>query len=251
MKITAYDLSVPRKKPCRIALLSDLHDRIPPDLLSHLKKGSPDLIAIAGDLIDCETMTAEHFLCSPAAFEKTLAFLTAASALAPVAYAPGNHDILTVEQIQRIRRTGAHFLSDEWVKLEEMETTVGGLASGFGQGIQGKCKKTPAPNLPFIREFDALPGDKILLCHHPEYYPAYLKATAIPLILSGHAHGGQWNFFGRGVFAPGQGLFPRYTAGVYENRLVVSRGLGNHTWIPRLFNPTELVWLNLVPAPDR
>jgi predicted MPP superfamily phosphohydrolase len=44
------------------------------------------------------------------------------------------------------------------------------------------------------------------------------------------------------VFAPDQGLFPKYTSGVHEGRLVISRGLSNTvTPIPRLFNSRELV----------
>ncbi len=65
----------------------------------------------------------------------------------------------------------------------------------------------------------------------------------IQLIFSGHAHGGQWRipFTNKGVYAPGQGLFPEYCQGVYDGRLVVSAGLSNTTWIPRFFNPREIV----------
>ena len=31
--------------------------------------------------------------------------------------------------------------------------------------------------------------------------------------------------------------------GVYDGRLVVSAGLSNTTWVPRLFNPTEVVYI--------
>ena len=87
---------------------------------------------------------------------------------------------------------------------------------------------------------------KVLICHHPEYYPKYLKDMPIDIIVSGHAHGGQWRFFGRGVFAPGQGLFPKYTSGVYDGRLVVSRGLKKTIIPPRIFNPREVVIIDVV-----
>ena len=67
----------------------------------------------------------------------------------------------------------------------------------------------------------------------------------VTLVLSGHAHGGHWRFFGRGVYAPGQGLLPKYTSGVLDNRCVISRGVGDHTRIPRLFNPREVVIITL------
>jgi predicted MPP superfamily phosphohydrolase len=86
---------------------------------------------------------------------------------------------------------------------------------------------------------------KILLCHHPEYYERYLKDKSIDLTVSGHAHGGQWRFFGKGVFAPGQGIFPRYTSGVYDGKLVVSRGLKPARIIPRFFNAPEVVIIDI------
>ena len=89
-------------------------------------------------------------------------------------------------------------------------------------------------------------GYKILLCHHPEYINKIPES--IQLVLSGHAHGGQWRFYDpihrtwRGVFAPGQGLFPKLTEGVH-GRHVISRGLNNTTWIPRFFNEPEIVYI--------
>ena len=104
---------------------------------------------------------------------------------------------------------------------------------------------TPPPNLKWLGNFAALSGYKILLNHHPEYYPEYIKELDIDLILSGHAHGGQIRFFGTGLFAPGQGFFPKYTSGIHDGRLIVSRGLANNAPpIPRLFNSRELIFIN-------
>jgi predicted MPP superfamily phosphohydrolase len=53
------------------------------------------------------------------------------------------------------------------------------------------------------------------------------------------------------VFAPDEGLFPKHTAGVYqagETRMVVSRGLGNGTPYPRLWNGPELVVVTMKRA---
>jgi len=87
-------------------------------------------------------------------------------------------------------------------------------------------------------------GYKILLCHQPEHYDKYVRKYPIQLTLSGHAHGGQWRFFGRGVYAPGQGLFPKFTSGLYEGKLLVSRGLANPQKIPKIGNREELILLN-------
>ena len=86
----------------------------------------------------------------------------------------------------------------------------------------------------------------ILLTHRPELIDVYSQYD-FDLVLSGHAHGGQVQLFGRGLYAPGQGLFPKLTNGFYEDgRLFVSRGMTNSAGVPRFHNPTELVILNLI-----
>ena len=65
------------------------------------------------------------------------------------------------------------------------------------------------------------------------------------LVLSGHAHGGQIRLpFTDGLFAPNQGLFPKYTSGKfkkYNTDMIVSRGLGNSLFPFRIFNRPELI----------
>jgi len=93
----------------------------------------------------------------------------------------------------------------------------------------------------------------ILLSHRPELFDCY-TGYDFDLVLSGHAHGGQWRIpliLPDGVFAPNQGWFPKYTSGVYEKNnttMIVSRGLSQEsTRTPRIFNPPELVVINLLP----
>ncbi|MDE7439761.1 MAG: hypothetical protein K2N23_04565 [Clostridia bacterium] len=69
-------------------------------------------------------------------------------------------------------------------------------------------------------------------------------------MLCGHAHGGQWRipFTRIGLFAPGQGKFPKYTSGVHEKgngAMVISRGLGNSEFPLRLFNRPEIVIIEI------
>ena len=95
-------------------------------------------------------------------------------------------------------------------------------------------------------------GYTILLAHRPERIGAY-RQYPFDLVVSGHAHGGQWRIPGllNGLYAPNQGLFPQYAGGCYDEdgmAFVVSRGLAREsTRIPRLFNPPELVVVDLVP----
>ena len=84
----------------------------------------------------------------------------------------------------------------------------------------------------------------VLLAHRPELAEVYARAGA-NLTLSGHAHGGQIRLpFLGGLFAPGQGFFPEYDAGLYregEALMLVSRGLGNSLFPLRVNNRPELV----------
>ena len=100
-------------------------------------------------------------------------------------------------------------------------------------------------DMDFLERFAASPQYKVLLCHHPEYYQQ-LQSYPMDLILSGHCHGGQMRVCGRGIFAPGQGLFPKYHHGVYDGRLVVSSGCSNTARIPRWGNETEVVILRII-----
>ncbi|MBP5669242.1 MAG: metallophosphoesterase [Lachnospiraceae bacterium] len=93
----------------------------------------------------------------------------------------------------------------------------------------------------------------VLLSHRPESFEAYVN-KGVDLALAGHAHGGQWRipFLINGMFAPDQGLFPKYAGGRYEKygtTMIVSRGLAREsTILPRFCNPPELVIIDLVGA---
>ena len=114
-------------------------------------------------------------------------------------------------------------------------------------------------DLEWLEQFSQKDGVKILICHHPDYYPKYIKNTnrnTFALIVAGHAHGGQWRLFSRGgrkrgipVFAPGQGLFPRCAYGQYDN-MIVSAGVSNTANIPRFGNPCEVVMIQLIQRAD-
>ena len=93
----------------------------------------------------------------------------------------------------------------------------------------------------------------VLLAHYPEQIEYYRSFGKFDLILSGHAHGGQWRIPGilNGLYAPNQGLFPEYAGGRYDfedSVMIVSRGLSRtKEIIPRIFNNPELVIIDIVP----
>ena len=239
-QISARDASI----DLNIAVASDLHgnpNRLPLELIA---EQIPDLILIPGDLMD------DRDLLDPRS--RGYEFLRACAAIAPTFYSVGNHEIacyhkgnpwrhptpipIPTEARERIAQTGAILLDNDCAALNE-KVTICALSSGIN-----RSENKPDANA--LARFEELDGVRILLCHHPEYYVPYLQKTSIDLTVCGHAHGGHWRIFGRGIYAPGQGLFPKYTAGVLDERCVISRGMGNHTRIPRICNRPELVMIH-------
>lgn len=244
IKVTTCTRHAPLQK--KIAIVSDLHGEPAEPVLSLLEKAAPDLILVPGDLADWEALDDE----SACAF----AFLRGAAKIAPTYYSLGNHEIdchrkgfcknrvpvpLSEKARENVAKTGAILLENACAY--EDGVALCGLSSNGG----GKENAPWSENL--AKRFSAMPGYKILLCHHPEQFDAFIAPyPAIDLTVSGHAHGGQWRIFGQGIYSPDQGLFPRYTSGFYHGgRLFVSRGLGDATALPRIFNPRELVILEL------
>ncbi len=218
-----------------LAIVADLHDESYDGVLQALRLARPDLVLVPGDILHKEGRT-----------EVGLSALRDMAGEWPTYVSVGNHEWRCgCDPMVLLASTGACLLNDSFVRRGEL--VIGGLTSGYGKEKQGRFKKTPPPNTEWLSAFCVADGFRLLLCHHPEYYRPYIKDRDIDLTVAGHAHGGQWRFFGIPVFAPGQGILPRYTSGLYDGKLLVSRGLANHVKIPRLFNPTELVVVEIVP----
>ena len=245
MRLTEYKIENERLTGRTFAVISDLHGCDPSEAILLLEGAKPDYILAPGDIFErldgsCEKANESGYL-----------LLSAAAKIAPTFYSPGNHEIggtrswalgvkikrpqraeMRADIKDRIVATGTVILDGGFV-IED------GIAfGGLGSGI---LNEGGVPDLSLLDGFFAEKCPKILLCHHPEYYEKYLADIDLDLVVSGHAHGGQWRFFGRGVFAPGQGIFPKYTSGVHGGRLVISLGLKKGGLIPRIFNPTEIV----------
>jgi predicted MPP superfamily phosphohydrolase len=236
MEINEYKIYADIEKPLIFAFLSDLHDHPNGPLIKAIRGLNVDAVLVGGD-----------FIHDDACYERGFDFLRLSSKLWRTFCSIGNHERKFAGDLKaRIAESGATVLDDSYVMFEDI--ALGGLTTGYSVGEkQGHFEKTPAPNLKFLREFDKVDGFKLLLSHHPEYYPEYIKDTSVDLTLSGHAHGGQWRFLGRGVFSPGQGIFPKYTSGMYDGRLIVSRGLSEKCSIPRINNDTEIIVIKLFP----
>ena len=252
----------------RLALLADPHGRNPAPVLSSLHRHRPDLICIAGDFVYGTWPENNR---SPLDTQPhVLPFLSGCAGIAPTFLSLGNHEqMLDEEDEKTIEKTGVTVLENDWIEKDGV--VIGGLTSAYvtdyrkatgalrttkdrypkKESIEGlKGLQTASQHVPetdWLDSYAAAPGFHILISHHPEYFP--LVPSSVQLMLSGHAHGGQWAYYSFkrkrmcGLFAPGQGWLPAYTKGVYDGRLVVSAGLSNTAPIPRLFNPTEVVYL--------
>lgn len=255
--------------PHRIALLADLHNSDPGNTLEILRHRRPSLIAAAGDLfIGYRAQKGENLLDRQ---DRILPFIRACTALAPTYISLGNHEwAASSSDLKTLETTGAVILDNAWVRDGSTGITVGGLTSALLMDYRrfreknGEERRYPEekrhtsayvlrPDIKWLRSFEQQEGYKILLCHHPEYWclqAPMLRDHPIDLVLSGHAHGGQIRLFGRGLFSPGQGLLPFYTGGIYSGpygKMIVSRGMANTAPppIPRLFNPREIVIIDL------
>lgn len=259
MQKTEYE--IPSPVNCTIALVTDLHEFDPEPVLEILREAKPDVIAVAGDTLErhyrgenldkgdksyCSRLicagirVAEklgdflHLEQQEVQTENAYRFFREAGRIAPVVLSQGNHELyLTDEDSTVMAEAGVRL-------LDNGSAEIGGILFG---GLTSR-QVTGALDTAFLEAFSASPKFKVLLCHHPEYYPQ-LAQYPIDLILSGHCHGGQIRVCGRGIFAPGQGLLPKFHHGVYDGRLVVSAGCANTAPIPRWGNEPEVVIVSL------
>lgn len=232
----------------RLILISDLHamryGKKQEQLLSEIAALKPDLLLFAGDVL------AEDKDRAPA-----LELLEALGKRYPCYYVTGNHEYRSdkPDEVRAIVRSyGITVLCGTSVLCDTAcgKIRIAGIDDLQEAGFVGALAQAETA----LKDDDGI--FTVFLCHHPELSVRFAKeyGKAFDLALSGHAHGGQWRIPGliNGVFAPHQGIFPKYAGGLYdlgENRtLVVGRGLGKSFPIPRIFNPPELVCIDVTAS---
>lgn len=231
----------------RIAHVSDFHNtemgKDNKKLLDMLQEADPDIIAITGDIIDSRNTD----------IDVALQFTKDAMEIAPCYYVTGNHEA-RVSEYDELKEgmieLGVVVLEDGRIELEQSGETITLLGVKdpsfqtdylFGDSetvMQSKLQE-------IINEEDSY---TILLSHRPELFEVYTESK-VDLVLSGHAHGGQFRLpFVGGLVAPNQGLFPKYDAGLYteENtNMIVSKGIGNSILPFRFNNRPEVILIEL------
>lgn len=228
-------------RPVRLAVLTDLHScrygREQETLLSAVAALSPDAVLLGGDIVDDKMPEENAWTTVKALAEKY-----------PCAYVTGNHEWWSGEaerMCAQMERLGVRVLRGESIVWTLNDQPV--AICGIDDPDSGEEQLAAAAAGVSEKEFT------LLLAHRPERIVSYLQYP-FDLIISGHAHGGQWRLPGllNGLYAPNQGLFPQYAGGRYEFEdtvFLVSRGLAREsTRVPRFFNRPELVLVELMPA---
>ena len=230
----------------KIAVISDLHNAEFGTDNSHLLKliedEAPDMIAVTGDLIDSNRMDisiAEELI-------------DQIVDIAPCYYVTGNHEAWIGTEYQETEKMlldkGVIVLHDETVKLVRDDGSIQ-IAGLDDPAFSGEAADDGEELLKSrLKDMEIDDSFCILLSHRPEIFDVYVSMD-IDLVLSGHAHGGQFRLpFIGGLIAPDQGFLPEYDDGEYieDNTLmIVSRGLGNSIIPIRFNNDPELVIVEL------
>ena len=243
----------------RIVQISDLHNvkfgKNNQKLVDRIRECEPDMIVLTGDLVDSNHTNVD----------RAVQFVDEIVKICPVYYVTGNHEywlekseydelmdglvsagvVILDNQVVEISRGDAKF---RLVGLDDRSLADGTLEALLSdesiRNNQAEQKEETADN-----EDSGEKELTVVLAHEPQYLARY-AGTGVDLVLSGHAHGGQFRLpFVGGIVAPDQGFLPEYTAGEYYmngTEMIVSRGLGNSVFPVRLFNYPEIVCVDLV-----
>jgi len=227
----------------RIAQISDLHNAQMGEnnqkLTAMLKSAKPDVIVITGDLIDSRRTQI------PVALD----FVRQAAAVAPCYYVTGNHEMRleeTPDFLKQLEQLGVTVLSNAVATVEKDGKSISLVGVDDPWGQEGGDAAYMEKQLQSLTQ--EVEGYTVVLSHRPELFDVYAQ-SGVDLVFSGHAHGGQIRLpLLGGLFAPNQGFFPEYDAGVYtqgNTHMVVSRGIGGSLFPVRVNNRPELVVVEL------
>lgn len=232
----------------RIIQVSDFHNarfgRRSRDLLAKIKEADGDVIFVTGDIIDRRTPY----------LKRSLRFIDQLTEILPAYYVTGNHEAhykhfekleraIGQSDMKNISRTDDRlYIGNEYIHLlgledlwfygeEEDPMIMDRFEMSLRERLQDKDDRLT-----------------LLMAHRPDQIDLYSRFP-IDLVFTGHAHGGQIRLpFVKGLYAPHQGILPKYTEGVHTKNgtsVVISRGLGNSRFPFRVFNHPEIVIVEL------
>ena len=256
--IVEYDITTDKDiSPVSFVMLSDLHDTdVTHDknkrLMDSIDSLKPDFVVLAGDMITSYMQPVYNS-------DKTFELLKSLAGKYRVYYGLGNHEQRYKEEplkfpgkydglVTYVKELGIVFLSDDHADTDDNGIRIYGFdipIENYKRGV-----RTQLPEGIMQDRLGTCDKEKftILLAHTPDYFDDYAK-WGPDLVLSGHIHGGIVGIPGiGGVLSPQLRLFPKYDFGKFEKdktTLIVSRGIGWHSFPIRIFNKAELVRINI------
>lgn len=244
-------------KGCRIAMLCDLHNNELGEankiLLDGIRKQNPDLILIVGDMLTAKPKEK---------FDVALNFLRILAKEYPIYYSLGNHEYrlriypekyetMYEDYMGAVKEMGICILRNEKVLLEVNGGKIWVYGLEIDRRYYNRLQHVDMEKSYLEKEIGKPMKDEfnLLLAHNPTYFTTYAEWGA-DLVLSGHNHGGIIRFpFIGGLISPQMTLFPKYDMGEFKegnSSMILSSGLGSHTINIRIFNPPQLVIIDLI-----
>lgn len=240
---------------CRIVVLADLHNAVFGErnerLLQAIRQQKPDYIILAGDMLVGKQGASTAV---PAELLQEL------SKLAPVYYGMGNHEMRISrkpeeygsmwEDYKNSLGTSVIWLADKSVMLTRGKEQIALYGLDLAPIYYKRFKKHPMEEAYLKQKLGTSDANRyeILIAHNPNYFPEY-AAWGADLVLSGHIHGGMIRLPGLGgCLSPMFHIFPKYDRGWYQEGnsvMLLSGGLGNHTFKFRVHNLPELLVVTL------
>ncbi len=239
----------------RIVQLSDLHNsrfgEANEKLLSEVVSQSPDLILLTGDMLNMDKVNSTI----------AMNLVEALCEIAPVYMSLGNHELayqqnFDIDVTELFESAGAVVLDGAYedIEINGQKIRIGGFS---GYGLPTKYLKTNEADpkeCAFLSDFQNTDSYTVLMAHMPVCWTwnEGVDEWGIDCVFSGHAHGGQIILPGiGGVYAPDMGFFPGKLEGLFYSKdnskvMILSRGLGTGSKVPRFNNVPEVVVVELV-----
>ena len=245
--------------PIRIVHLTDLHNaqfgKDNAKLVDKVTAQKPDIIIMSGDMLNSDDSDTSV----------VISLISNLSSVAPIYFGYGNHERSWEKHYGIKLRTlvedaGAKVVNNDYVDLEIKGTSlrIGGYIYYYPvPHMSTQDKDQQALELSFAEDFENTNRVKILINHIPTGWVDwdYVNKYPVDVVFSGHYHGGliRIPILDQGLYAPYVGWLPPFTKCLYIGQkatCVLSAGLGIEHHIPRLYNPPEILVVDLIPKKE-
>jgi len=211
----------------KIMQITDLHDKKffndQTQIYDKIVKQNPDFIVLTGDIIDRSTKDYSYVYSFVDNLEKISS---------RIYFVPGNHELDHKD------------IEDFIGQLQKRGLIIAGSRPEYYGNIDiyGTRYHDDIPAVLSPQRFS------LLLVHDPSF--VIENGAGFDMIISGHAHGGQVRLpFIGAIYAPGQGIFPKYSKGLFDikgTELYIDSGMGN-TFLPiRFLDQSQFTVIDLV-----